>query len=140
MTASPVPARGFGAALRLYALGLPEAHEDFPWGHNALKIRRKTFLFLSAQDGEVRMSCKLPHSSSFALTLPGAQPTPYGLGKSGWVTLRLMRGREPPRDLLESWILESYRAIAPKKLAAAAGAVPAAARPAGTGRRAGSRR
>src|SRR4051794_25855789 len=31
-----------GAALRKAALAYPEAHEDMPWGHHAIKVRGKT--------------------------------------------------------------------------------------------------
>jgi predicted DNA-binding protein (MmcQ/YjbR family) len=51
-----------------------------------------------------------------ALDLPFADPTAYGLGKSGWVTARFERPSDVPLQLLRAWIAESYRAIAPKKL------------------------
>lgn len=52
-----------------------------------------------------------------ALMLPFAEPTGYGLGKSGWVTATFNAGEKaPPVALLKQWLDESYRAIAPKKL------------------------
>src|SRR5262249_33872824 len=73
---------------------------------------------LSAEGEPFGISCKLPQSSQVALMLPQASPTAYGLGKSGWVTLQL--GNVPARDIdvdmLKSWIDESYRAQAPRKL------------------------
>ena len=53
--------------LRSHGLGLPEAVEEFPWGHSALKVRGKTFLFLNASDEELSLSVKLPVSRDFAL-------------------------------------------------------------------------
>ena len=50
-----------------------------------------------------------------ALLLPFAEPTGYGLGKSGWVSARF-EGTSPPLPVLCRWIDESYRAIAPKTL------------------------
>ena len=35
------------AALRRYALGLPGAHEDFPWGESVVKVSKKVFVSLS---------------------------------------------------------------------------------------------
>jgi len=49
---------------------------------------------------------------------PWAEPTGYGLGKSGWVSLSCKASQLPPLDLLRCWIEESYRAVAPKKLIA----------------------
>ena len=56
-----------------------------------------------------------------ALLAPFAQPTHYGLGKSGWVTASFGKGDHAPLDILKSWIEESYRAVAPKKLVAELG-------------------
>ena len=45
-----------GARLRKLALSYPEAHEDMPWGHHALKVRGKSFLFLSADTESFSLS------------------------------------------------------------------------------------
>lgn len=107
-----------GAALRKKALSYPEAHEDFPWGEHALKVRKKTFLFMRYDASVLSLSVKLPSSRAVALMFSFAEPTAYGLGKSGWVTARFERGSSPPLPLLEEWLAESYQAIAPRKLAA----------------------
>jgi predicted DNA-binding protein (MmcQ/YjbR family) len=104
------------AVLRKFALSLPETGEEFPWGHRAIKVKKKTFVFLAVEDSGLSLSVKLPRSRGVALTLPFASPTGYGLGKSGWVTASFPKGTKPPLDLLKEWIEESYRAIAPKKL------------------------
>jgi predicted DNA-binding protein (MmcQ/YjbR family) len=97
---------------------MPEAYEDFPWGHSAFKVKGKAFVFMGSDEAALSLSVKLPSSGVAALALPFATPTGYGLGKSGWVTARFAHGEEPPLDLLGAWIEESYRAIAPKRLAA----------------------
>lgn len=106
------------AKLRDFALAYPEAFEEFPWGHRAMKVKGKTFVFLALEEDVFSLSVKLPASAVAALVLPFASPTGYGLGKSGWVTARFAPGEEIPLELLEEWIDESYRAIAPKKLVA----------------------
>jgi len=106
------------AALRSHALSYPEAHEDFPWGERVVKVRGKVFLFLGRPEDGLSLSVKLPGSASLALGLPFASPTGYGLGKSGWVTARFGPRERPPVELLQQWIDESYRAVAPRKLAA----------------------
>ena len=105
-------------ALRTAALAYPESHEDHPWGHSAIKIKTKVFVFLYLDDAKTQLtlSAKLPHSSEVALLLPFATPTGYGLARSGWVTATFTPQHAVPVDLLRDWIDESYRAIAPAKL------------------------
>ena len=101
--------------LRDYALAFPEAYEEFPWGHSAMKVKKRAFLFMGTdEDGRCSISVKLPQSRDMAVDLPFTEPTGYGLGKAGWVTAYLTD--EKPLDLIKAWIGESYRAIAPKKL------------------------
>jgi predicted DNA-binding protein (MmcQ/YjbR family) len=107
------------AALRAHGLAFPEAVEDFPWGHTALKVRSKTFAWLGEEeDGGLGLTVKLPVSRDFAETFDFAAPAGYGLGRSGWITCRFGAGEAPDLDLLKRWLAESYRAVAPKKLAA----------------------
>ena len=110
-----------GTALRKFALSYPEATEDMPWGHHAIKVKGKSFLFLAADAETFSLSAKLPSSGGVALELPFASPTEYGLGRSGWVTARFPRGARVPLDVLRLWVDESYRAIAPKRLVARLG-------------------
>jgi predicted DNA-binding protein (MmcQ/YjbR family) len=100
------------------ALGFPEAYEEMPWGHHALKVKGKTFVFLAADDSTISLSVKLPSSRDVALQLPFASPTEYGLGRSGWVTARFPRNAKLPNSILKLWMEESYRAVAPKRLVA----------------------
>jgi predicted DNA-binding protein (MmcQ/YjbR family) len=106
------------AELREYGLSLPEAYEEFPWGERALKVRKKVFVFMRRDDAHLGLSVKLTQSHGEASVLPFASPTGYGLGRAGWVTVRFEAGETPLTDLLRRWILESYRAIAPKRLSA----------------------
>ena len=108
-----------GLKLRKLALAYPEAYEELPWGHHAIKVKGKSFLFLAADREIFSLSAKLPSSRDVAVKLPFASPTEYGLGRSGWVTARFLRTAKIPVKTLELWIEESYRAIAPKRLARA---------------------
>lgn len=105
-------------ALRAHGLGFPEAVEDFPWGHTALKVRNKTFVWLDKSEGRLSLTVKLPVSRDFALVFDFAEPAGYGLGRSGWISCRFAADEDVDLDLLKRWIAESYRAVAPKKLAA----------------------
>ncbi|MEZ6189002.1 MAG: MmcQ/YjbR family DNA-binding protein [Planctomycetota bacterium] len=102
--------------MRTQALGYPETYEETPWGERVVKVRKKVFVFVGEHDGGLSFTAKLPVSGAMALQLPFATPTGYGLGKSGWVTARFPKGEDVPVELLEEWLDESYRAVAPKKL------------------------
>jgi predicted DNA-binding protein (MmcQ/YjbR family) len=95
----------------------PEAHEDHPWGETVYKVRKKVFVFLGGPEETLTVTVKLPSSGWSVQQLDFVQPSGYGLGKSGWVTASFPRGSSLPLDTLKAWIIESHRAIAPKKLA-----------------------
>lgn len=110
---------GVRSRLREFALGLPGAHEDFPWGDRVIKVNKKVFVFLGTdlEADSGGMSVKLTDSHDQALGLDGAEPTGYGLGRAGWVSVPL-RSKGVKADVLCDWIEESYRIIAPKRLVA----------------------
>lgn len=104
-------------ALRAFGLTFPGTSLRAPWPeHLDLAVNDKTFAFLNVDGTPLRVSCKLPESAAAALALPFTTPTPYGLGKRGWVTAEFGQTTEPPLDLLRDWVAESYLAIAPKRL------------------------
>ena len=103
-----------------FALGLPDAWLDHPWGEDVAKVGKKVFVFFGHEDDPENppgMSVKLGESRFEALGVPAAEPTGYGLGKAGWVSVQFGTG-SPPVGVLEDWIDESYRLVAPKKLVA----------------------
>ncbi|MEZ5408436.1 MAG: MmcQ/YjbR family DNA-binding protein [Acidimicrobiales bacterium] len=107
----------FTVTLEAFALSLPEAWPDEPWGDRVVKVRKKIFLFVSGPVAEQpAMTVKLPDSRDHALSYPEAFPTRYGLGKHGWVTLYVDRVPEEEREVLLDFVEESYRAVAPKTL------------------------
>ena len=107
--------RELGEALRQFGLGFPGAREDHPWGELVLKAKDKVFVFLGRPGPTLSFSVKLPRSGERLLDQPFAEPTGYGLGKSGWVTLTLA-GDELDERELRALIEESYRAVAQKTL------------------------
>jgi predicted DNA-binding protein (MmcQ/YjbR family) len=139
-------AKAVRARLIRLALGLPGAFEDHPWGETVAKVGGKVFVFFGtgeSQDRGFGFCAKLPASGSVASMLPFVEPAGYGLGKSGWVYVKFTSG-ELPVAMFEEWILESYRAVAPKKLAKTldAGPMPeptTAKRPAAKAKRAVAR-
>lgn len=72
------------------------------------------------RDGRgLSLSVKLPESGLAVLAEGLGVPTGYGLGRAGWVTVRLGPGAEVDPDRLLAWLDESYRAVAPKRLSRA---------------------
>ncbi|MFB6811613.1 MmcQ/YjbR family DNA-binding protein [Streptomyces sp. NPDC056387] len=108
-------------AVREFARGLPEAAEEFPWGPEdcVVKVNKKIFVFLGNADGpgppgiSVKLKDKALHGH--AMTAPGAEPTGYGLGKAGWVSVPLGEKAAPSLDVLCEWVEESYRTVALKR-------------------------
>lgn len=103
-------------AIRKHALSYPETAEEFPWGESAFKVKGKTFVFMRDDASGVSFSVKVPVSRDLALSLSGAEPTHYGLGSKGWVTI--VPDGETPMHVLTFLIDESYRAVAPKRVLA----------------------
>lgn len=132
--------------VRDFALGLPGAVEEFPWGQPVVKVDRRVFVFLgrgpfgagavsepsagpaaeppfrdaSGGGPPPRITVKLADAQvrAHALSAPGAAPAGYGLGRSGWVGVPLGAAYGPKGDLLREWVEESYRTIAPARLVA----------------------
>jgi predicted DNA-binding protein (MmcQ/YjbR family) len=102
--------------LRAFALLLPEAYEDHPWGDDVIKVGKRIFVFLGHPDHPPGISVKQPRSAPYALSLGCCEPTGYGLGRRGWVSVHIDAAGAPSRQLLEEWVLESYAAIATKSL------------------------
>jgi predicted DNA-binding protein (MmcQ/YjbR family) len=112
-----VPTDDLRAQLRAFALSLPVAAEDLPWGERVIKVNGKIFVFLG-HDEEMApplMTVKLDESHGHALALEGAGPSGHGLGRAGWVNIPLL-AEGVTFDLLRDWIEESYRIVAPKRL------------------------
>jgi predicted DNA-binding protein (MmcQ/YjbR family) len=105
------------AELRAWGLTLPGAHSKAPWPeHDDLAVKDKTFAYLPAKGRPFSLSCKLPYTGYEALQLPFAEPTGYGLGKSGWISLNPGEDDIPGIEQLKTWVEESYRAQAPRTL------------------------
>ena len=98
-------------------MSFPEAWEDFPWEDDCVvKVRKKIFVFFGTEGApNPSVGVKLTESLEQALGFEGVEPSGYGLGKHGWVSVPL--GGAVPGELIFDWVAESYRAVAPKTLA-----------------------
>ena len=100
---------------------LPEAErvDVEAWdGEPTFRVRRKNFVFTDrAASG---LTVKLPKEEAAAVvaTEPGAEPTGYGLGRHGWVSLPVGDDADEGRwQQVEEWVRTSYTLVAPKSLA-----------------------
>lgn len=103
------------ARLLRYALAKPDATLEHPWGENVAKVRGKVFVFFGLETtSDYVMGVKLTKALLYAKSLPYVEAMGYGLGKSGWVTVKAPRGAVPV-DMFEEWIDESFANVAPKR-------------------------
>jgi predicted DNA-binding protein (MmcQ/YjbR family) len=119
-------------ALREFGMAYPETTEDFPWGHRTLKVKGKAFIFMSREGDEFSLSVKLPFAAPAALSLSNVEGTAYGMARHNWVTASWKKGEAVDVAMVRSWMDESYRAVAPKKVLAlldGGAKTPAAPRP-----------
>lgn len=99
--------------LRQAALALPETSEGTSCVNRSFKARKKNFVFVGEPKGKVRVMLKLGPSLAQAAAM--ADPR-VGVGKTGWVTVLSDPGEPVDPALLQDWIVESYRTLAPKTL------------------------
>jgi predicted DNA-binding protein (MmcQ/YjbR family) len=112
-------AKAAEAELIAFAATMPGAWEDHPWDHTVMKVGQKVFVFFGGAASpldELSVTVKLPVSYEMALTLPHMRPAGHGLWKGGWAQLSQSTGEDFDLGTIRGWILQSYRAVAPKKL------------------------
>jgi phosphoribosylglycinamide formyltransferase-1 len=105
------------------ALALPEAATKRLGTHASFSVRKKTFAYYLDNhhgDGIVAVTCKVAPGDNrlLAQSQPARFYLPSYLASKGWVALRLDQG-EIDWDEIRELLQDSYRRIAPAKLAAA---------------------
>jgi predicted DNA-binding protein (MmcQ/YjbR family) len=109
------------ARLEAIVADLPEAQrvDIEAWdGQPTFRVRNKNFVFTDID--ATSMSVKLPKEEAAAVvaSVPGAEPTGYGLGRHGWVSVPVTPdGDADGWDQVTEWVRTSYTLVAPKKLA-----------------------
>jgi len=82
------------------------------------RVRGKNFIF--SDQAASSLSVKLPKDEAAAVVAedPQVEPTGYGLGLHGWISLTLDDAADEDRwRQVEEWIRTSYTLVAPRKLA-----------------------
>ena len=109
------------ARLESIVAKLPEAErvDIEAWGGEpTFRVRGKNFIFAGLEAEGI--SVKLPKEEAAAVIATDelAEPTGYGLGRHGWVSVTI--GPRPDADRwrqIEEWVRTSYTLVAPKSLA-----------------------
>ena len=109
------------ARLEAMVARLPEAvRVDIEaWdGEPTFRVRGKNFVFTDKEASG--LSVKLPKEEAAAVVATDAlaEPTGYGLGRHGWVSVKIGRSSAARWQQVEEWVRTSYTMVAPKKLAA----------------------
>jgi hypothetical protein len=109
------------ARLTGIALALPEATRKDMGRHASFLVRAKTFAYFLADhhgDGIVAVCCKtaLGEHQEMIASDPARFYLPAYIGPKGWVGLRLDAG-EIDWEEVAGLVVDSYRLIAPKRLA-----------------------
>ena len=100
---------------------LPEAErvDIEAWGGEpTFRVRGKNFVFSAMDASGISVKLSKEEAEAVVATDPGAEPTGYGLGRHGWVSITI--GARASRDRwqqVEEWVRTSYTMVAPKKLA-----------------------
>ena len=100
---------------------LPEAErvDIAAWGDvPTFRVNGKNFVF--SDQSAHHLSLKLPQDEAAAVvaTDPSAEPSGYGLGRHGWISLTLDGATDDATwDQVEEWVRTSYTLVAPKRLA-----------------------
>jgi predicted DNA-binding protein (MmcQ/YjbR family) len=87
-------------------------------GEPTFRVRGKNFIFTNPEATSI--SVKLPGEEAAAVVAsdPLVEPTAYGLGRHGWVSVSIARRTTRARwREIEEWIRTSYMLVAPKRLA-----------------------
>jgi hypothetical protein len=110
------------ARLRRVCLALPQAHEVEAWGEPTFRVRNKLFAMYAGAThhgaGRPAVWCKAAAGNQALMVRaePERYFVPPYVGPSGWVGVWL--DRNPDWLEVKELMRDSYRLVAPKKLAA----------------------
>jgi predicted DNA-binding protein (MmcQ/YjbR family) len=109
------------ARLEAIALVLPEAiRVDIEaWdGEPTFRVRNKNFVFTDPEVTAVSVKLTREEAEAVVATDPLAEPTGYGMGRAGWVSVDIGEDADEDRwQQVTEWVRTSYTLVAPKTLA-----------------------
>jgi predicted DNA-binding protein (MmcQ/YjbR family) len=109
------------ARLEQIVARLPEAQrvDIEAWGGEpTFRVRGKNFVFTDQHAGGISVKLSKDEAAAVVATDPRAEPTGYGLGRHGWVSVQIGQRAGAARwQQVEEWVRTSYALVAPKTLA-----------------------
>jgi predicted DNA-binding protein (MmcQ/YjbR family) len=86
-------------------------------GEPTFRVRGKNFIFTDAEATSLSVKLSRDEAAAVVASDPLAEPTGYGLGRAGWVSVKVAGRTSQKRwQELEEWIRTSYTLVAPKRL------------------------
>jgi predicted DNA-binding protein (MmcQ/YjbR family) len=87
-------------------------------GEPTFRVNGKNFIFTNQEATSLSVKLLKEEAEAVCATDPNAVPTGYGLGRSGWVSIKLEGRLSAAKwDEIEEFVRTSYTLVAPKKLA-----------------------
>lgn len=102
------------------ALELPEAErvDIEAWdGEPTFRVRNKNFVFAAPDFSGIGVKLSKEEAAAVVATDDLVEPSGYGLGRHGWVSITIGRADDDRWEQIREWIRTSYTHVAPKKLA-----------------------
>jgi predicted DNA-binding protein (MmcQ/YjbR family) len=99
---------------------LPEAErvDIEAWeGEVTFRVRKKNFVFAGFDASGISVKLPKEEASAVVASDAGAEPTGYGLGRHGWVSVQIGDADDDRWEQVEEWVRTSYTLVAPKTLA-----------------------
>jgi predicted DNA-binding protein (MmcQ/YjbR family) len=89
------------------------------WGdHPTFRVRGKSFVFSDVDARGLSVKLSRDEAESVVATDSAVEPAGYGLGRHGWVDIRIGDAAGDDRwRQIEEWVRTSYTLVAPRKLA-----------------------
>ena len=99
---------------------LPEAErvDIEAWGGEpTFRVRGKNFIFSAHDASGISVKLSKEEAAAVVATDPAAEPSGYGLGRHGWVSVKIGKANKERWRQIEEWVRISYTNVAPKTLA-----------------------
>lgn len=87
-------------------------------GEPTFRVNGKNFVFTNKDATSISVKLSKEEAEAVVASDPQAEPTGYGLGRHGWVSVTLGKRLSAARwREVEEWVRTSYTLVAPKRLA-----------------------